>query len=194
MKATRGILWAALMAAGLTLTAAPISSPAMAAGMAPRQSLEPFGSIKEVKPFTYCVIDHKGPLTGVSDVITQLMQAVQVQNLFPLVRGPMVGVYYNSPAQVKPEELLWEVGFPVTEQAAPKAPLEKKTWNYKTVAEALHSGPYAKAGETIQRLMTWIGANGYVVDGPVLERYMNNPMQVKPEELRTEIWIPVRKK
>jgi effector-binding domain-containing protein len=35
---------------------------------------------------------------------------------------------------------------------------------------------------------------GYVADGPLLERYLNNPMQVKPEELRTEIWIPCAKK
>jgi hypothetical protein len=33
-----------------------------------------------------------------------------------------------------------------------------------------------------------------VADDPLLERYLNNPMQVKPEELRTEIWIPCGKK
>jgi AraC family transcriptional regulator len=129
-----------------------------------------------------------------ADVITQLMQAVQAQNLFPLVRGPMIGVYYNSPAETKPAELLWEVGFPVAEQAAPQAPLEKKTWDRTTIAEAVHTGPYAKIGETIQRLITWIGGQGYDVAGPMLERYLNNPMQVKPEELRTEIWIPAKRK
>ena len=194
MKLKHVVCWMALTAAGLALAGPRISSPAGSAGNGPGQSQEAFASIKTVEPFAYFCITHKGPLSDIADVITQLMQAVQAQNLFPLVRGPMVGVYYNSPAQVKPEELVWEVGFPVTEQAAPKAPLEKKTWNYKTVAEALHTGPYAKAGETIQRLMTWIGANGYVADGPTIERYLNNPMQVKPEELRTEIWIPVRKK
>ena len=194
MKKEHRILWFAMIIAGWTLASSAATLPAQAAGNMPRQSPVPFATIKEVKPFAYCVIVHKGPLTDMAGVITQLMQAVQAQDLFPLVRGPVIGVYYNSPTQVKPGELIWEVGFPVAEQAAPKAPLEKKTWNRTTVAEAVHTGPYAKTGEAIQRLMDWIEAQGYVIAGPTLERYLNNPMQVKPEELRTEIWIPVKRK
>lgn len=155
---------------------------------------EPFASIKNIQPFAYACIEHKGPMTDIGGVISQLMQAMQGQNVFSTVRGPMIGVYYNSPGQVKPEELIWEVGFPVIEQTAPQAPLIKKVWKHPTVAVALHVGPYAKTGETIQKLMAWVGAKGYAVDGPMLERYLNNPMQVKPEELQTEIWIPVKKK
>ncbi len=42
--------------------------------------------------------------------------------------------------------------------------------------------------------MDWIKAQGLTAAGPILERYLNNPMQAKPEDLRTEIWIPVKKK
>jgi effector-binding domain-containing protein len=133
-------------------------------------------------------------MTDMSGVISQLMQAMQGQNVFSTVRGPMIGVYYNSPGQVKPAELVWEVGFPVIEQTAPQAPLIKKVWKHPTVAVALHAGPYAKTGGTIQKLMAWVGTQGYAVDGPILERYLNNPMQVKPEELQTEIWLPCKKK
>jgi effector-binding domain-containing protein len=151
-------------------------------------------SIKDVPPFAYCCIVHKGPLTDMTNVIGRLIQEMQGQNFFPTIQGPMVGVYYNSPGEVTPEELSWEVGFIVTPQATPQAPLFKKVWEYKTVAAALHTGPYAKTGETIARLIDWIKAQGYTVTGPMLERYLNNPMQVKPEELQTEIWIPVEKK
>jgi AraC family transcriptional regulator len=194
MKKERRIFWPAVIIAGLALAGPLTALPTQAAGDKPQKSLEPFASIKEVKPFAYCVIVHKGPMTDMAGVIAQLMQAVQAQNLFPLVRGPMIGVYYNSPVQVKPEELIWEVGFPLAEGAKPQAPLELKEWKFPTGAVAVHKGPYAKAGETIQRLMTWIVGQGYDVAGPMLERYLNNPMQVKPEELRTEIWIPVKKK
>ena len=194
MERTHRVLWLAVITAGLTLAGPLAALPAQAAGNTPQQPTAPFATIKEVKPFAYCCIVHKGPLTGIGEVITQLMQAVQAQNLFPLVRGTMIGVYYNSPTETKPAELLWEVGFPVAEQAAPQAPLQKKIWDRTTIAEAVHTGPYAKIGETIQRLITWIGGQGYDVAGPMLERYMNNPMQVKPEELRTEIWIPAKRK
>jgi AraC family transcriptional regulator len=165
-----------------------------AAGAAQTQAPESFATIKDVKPFTYCCVTHKGAFTDMSAVIMQLMQGMQSQNLFPSVRGPMVGVYYNAPGQVKPEDLSWEVGFPVADTAAVQAPLEKKAWKPTTVAVTVHKGPYSETTETLERLMAWIGSQGRVVDGPVLERYLNNPMQVKPEELLTEIWIPVKKK
>jgi effector-binding domain-containing protein len=151
-------------------------------------------SIKRVSSFAYVCVTHKGPLTDMSRVITELMQLMQDQKIFPKVRGPMIGVYFNAPGQVKPEELIWEVGYPVPRGLEAQVPLIRKVWTNKTVAAALQLGPYSKTGETIQKLMDYIGAQKYVVDGPVLERYLNNPMQVKPEELQTEIWIPCKKK
>ena len=194
MKQKRLVLWFAMAAVGSAMAGPPLSLAARADGNVLQQSQESFASVRETKPFTYCSIAHKGPLADMSAVIGHLMQAMQSQGLFASVRGPMIGVYYNTPGQVKPEELSWEVGFEVSEQASAQAPLEKKTWNYVTVAAAVHTGPYAKVGETIQRLMDWIKAQGFTTSGPVFERYLNNPMQVKPEELRTEIWIPAKKK
>jgi effector-binding domain-containing protein len=178
--------WLVLAAAGLALAAA--------ARAAQDQAPESFATIKDVKPFAYCCVTHKGPLTEMSEVIGRLMQAMQSQNLFASIRGPMVGVYYNAPGQVKPEDLLWEVGFPIADQVTPQPPLEKKGWKPTTVAVAVHKGPYSKTTETLTRLTAWIASQGRIVDGPVLERYLNNPMQVKPDELLTEIWIPVKKK
>jgi effector-binding domain-containing protein len=71
----------------------------------------------------------------------------------------------------------------------------KKVWEYRTVAVAMHVGPYAKGGLTVEKMMAWLAANGYESGGPVLERYLDqNPMGIKPEDLRTEIWIPCKKK
>jgi len=106
----------------------------------------------------------------------------------------MVAVYHNALTPVDSPDLSWEVGFIVMEQTMPQAPLIKKVWSHNTVAVATHVGPYQQIGETLEKLMAWVGAQGYAADDPLLERYMNNPMQVKPQELRTEIWIPVVKK
>jgi AraC family transcriptional regulator len=120
---------------------------------------------------------------------------MQAQGLFPQVRGPMIGIYFNSPADTKPEDLAWEAGFIVTAQATAQPPLAKKVWEHPTVAVAMHRGPYADVGRTIAKMMAWLAANGYRPDGPFLERYLDqNPMGVKPEDLRTEIWIPVAKR
>lgn len=152
-------------------------------------------TVKEVQPFPYCAIAHQGPYTDMATVVGQLVGAMQTQGLFPQVRGPMIGVYFNSPADAAPKDLAWEAGFIVTAQAAPQSPLVKKVWEYRTVAVALHMGPYAEGGRTVAAMMAWLGANGYRPAGPVLERYLDrNPQEIKPEDLRTEIWIPCEKK
>lgn len=152
-------------------------------------------TVKDVEPFPYLAVAHKGPYTDMGTVIGQLVGAMQSQGLFPQVRGPMVGVYYNAPGAVAPQELSWEAGFIVAAQAAANPPLVKKVWEHRTVASAIYVGPYDGAGGAIEKIMSWAAAHGYEATGPVLERYLDqNPSAVKPEALRTEIWIPVAKR
>jgi effector-binding domain-containing protein len=148
-------------------------------------------AVKDVESFPYCAIAHQGPYTDMATVVGQLVGAMQTQGLFPQVRGPMIGVYFNSPAEAAPKDLVWEAGFIVTAQAAPQPPLVKKVWEYRTVAVAVHRAPYAEGGRTVAAMMAWLMANGYQPAGPVLERYLDrDPSGTKPENLRTEIWIP----
>lgn len=179
-------------------TVGTILAAILLAGLAPGTFAAPQDlavTIKEVEPFPYCAIAHKGPYTDMGTVIGELVGAMQAQGLFPQVRGPLVGIYYNSPGDAKPEDLSWEAGFIITAQATTQPPLMKKSWDYRTVAVAMHVGPYDKGGAAIGKVMTWLAAQGYEADGPILERYLDrNPEAVKPEDLRTEIWVPCRKK
>lgn len=149
-------------------------------------------SLKEVSSFTYCSIRHKGPYTEIEQIIRQLMHISQSQNIFP--GGPLFGIYYNSPDEVTQEDLEWEIGFPVTPQVMPQAPLEKKQWNFTLVVSTFHIGPYEKTGETISKIFEWMEANGLVQSGPLLEKYLTMPTpDTKPEDLKSEIWIPCQK-
>jgi effector-binding domain-containing protein len=150
-------------------------------------------TVQQVEAFVYVCLPQKGTYEKIQETIGSLLLEMQNQNVVPA--GPMMGVYFNSPAQVKPENLQWEIGFPVTAQALIQPPLQKKEWNYGQVIVSLHQGPYEKAGETIQKMMEWIETNGYVPAGPILERYQDmNPDELRPEELKTEIWIPCKKR
>ncbi len=152
-------------------------------------------TIKQVEPFPYCAISHRGPYTDMTAVIGDLVDAMEAQGLLVRIRGPLVGIYYNSPADTPPEELSWEAGFVVEAQTTTRPPLMLKTWEYETVAAATYVGPYEEIGPAIGKIMASIAARGYEAEGPVLERYLDEkPETVKPEELRTEIWVPCRKK
>jgi len=167
------------------------------AGLAISNSLKSSQDVEvkltDVSPFSYCCVTHKGPFTEIENVIGKLMQAAQSQNLFPA--GAIIGIYYNSPDEVKPEELEWEIGFPVSAQANVLKPLEKKQWKYSPVAAAIHKGAYEETGQTISKILEWMQANGYVQAGPVMEKYLTMPTpDTRPEDMRSEIWVPCKKK
>ena len=147
--------------------------------------------LQKVEPFVYFCLKHKGPFSAIQEVVSRLLLESQSQNVFP--SGPLMGVYYSNPEQVKHDQLEWEMGFPVTPQALVQPPLEKKEWNFTEVAVCLHKGSYEKTGETITKMMQWMEANGYAAAGPIMERYLDmNPEEIKPADLKTEIWIPVK--
>ena len=180
--------WIFLFGAAAAIAAASLVPASF--GQETDQTFAP--AVINVTPFAYICIPHQGPYTDIDDVISALMAESQSQNIYPT--GPLFGVYLNSPSEARPEELLWEIGFPVTPQALPQVPLIKKVWEKTEVARVIYVGPYEKVGDTIMKLGEWIVSQGYKPDGPVFERYLDmNPNQTDPAKLRTEIWIPVRR-
>ncbi len=85
-------------------------------------------------------------------------------------------------ANTKPKDA-WtiDMGLPVPEDTAslprkaPSPPVELETWEYGMVAQILHLGSYATEGESISRLLKFIGENGYTVVGPHEEEYLTRP-------------------
>jgi len=144
-------------------------------------------------PFTYACLECSGSYQQIPAKIGEFIGEFFKQGLMPA--GAMFGLYLNSPVQVKSEaELQWQVGFPVKADALVAAPLKKAEYNYGQVAYYLYKGPVEKVAESYGKIMQFLEANGYKVTGPCLERYLDNPQMVKPEEMRTEILFPVEKK
>jgi AraC family transcriptional regulator len=141
--------------------------------------------------FTYAALECLGPYVQMPQKIGELVAELQKQNLEML--GDPVTIYYNSPAQVKPEELKWDVCVPLSSLEKVAAPLKKGEYKYATVAEIIYKGPYGSSGSVYPLLMQFIAKNGYTVCGPVCETYMDDPASVKPEDCRTLIVIPVQK-
>jgi effector-binding domain-containing protein len=149
--------------------------------------------IKDAAPFTYAYLEAKGSYEQIPDKINEFMGLLFQQGLKPL--GNFFGMYLNSPGEVKEDELLWRLGFPVAADAASAAPLRKGECRATSMAVYLYVGPYEKAGVAYGMIMEFIDRSGYKVSGPAMEKYLDmDPSAVKPEELRTEINIPVEKK
>jgi effector-binding domain-containing protein len=59
------------------------------------------------------------------------------------------------------------------------------------MAKIVHKGPYMKSAPTYKKLFEWIAANHKKVAGPTREVYMNDPREVPPEDILTEIYAPI---
>lgn len=141
--------------------------------------------------FTYAALECMGSYAQIPRKLGELMTEVQKQGL-QMESGPSM-IYYNSPAQVRPEELHWEVCLPVHALEKVAAPLKKGEYKHAIVAEVIYKGPYESVSSAYPALMEFIARNGYTVSGPICESYMDDPADTKPEECRTLIVIPVGK-
>jgi hypothetical protein len=76
-------------------------------------------------------------------------------------------------------------------QKEPGMEVKIETWEYGTVAQILHLGPYDQEAKTIERLQQFITANGYEIAGPHEEEYQSKP---DAKTIKTLIRYQVKKK
>jgi len=88
-------------------------------------------------------------------------------------------------------------GLPVPENTAslpqkvPAMDVKLETWNYGTIAQILHVGPYDEEEPTVKRLHEFIFKNGYEIAGVHEEEYVTPP---KAKVQKTLIRYPIKKK
>ena len=56
----------------------------------------------------------------------------------------------------------------------------------------VHSGPYQKVGEAYERIRSKAKSEGLTLASSSMEYYLNDPREVKPTELKTEVLVPLR--
>lgn len=156
--------------------------------------------LKEIEPFVYVSLSHKGPFSDIEDVITDLITSMKSQNINP--QGSMIGIFHTVPGPDDPEDMQmeWEVGFPISTETPiitredMKVKLSRKVWEHSLVAAAMYSGPYEEMGEAITDIFQWIEGKGYDKDGPVLATFLETGTpDAPPSKLKGEIWIPCKK-
>jgi AraC family transcriptional regulator len=103
------------------------------------------------------------------------------------------GVYYHDPAGTPAADLRSDACLTAPPGFAGEGELRPLTLSGGRHAVLLHVGPYAE----LHRAYTWLYREWLPPSGeepanrPCVEEYLNNPRQVPPSELRTEIWLPL---
>ncbi len=150
-------------------------------------------TIRDSAPFNYAYLECRGSYQQIPAKINEFMQAFFKQNLMPA--GNFFGMYLNSPGEIKEEDLLWRLGFPIAGEESVAAPLLKGECQATQIAVFLYVGPYEKVSDAYRKIFEYIEKNGFKMAGPCIEKYLDmNPEAVKPEDRKTEINVPVEKK
>jgi AraC family transcriptional regulator len=135
---------------------------------------------------------HVGPYNQVTGVWQQLCFLAMSKGLF----GPsstMFGLSHDDPESVPAEALRYDACLATDaelELEPPFAMLEVPEGEYAVV---IHEGPYERLAETYGALYGgWLPTSGRAPrDAPCVEVYLNDPSQTAPEDLRTQVCVPV---
>ncbi|MBU1109566.1 MAG: GyrI-like domain-containing protein [Candidatus Riflebacteria bacterium] len=148
--------------------------------------------VRNVQPFTYMCLEGTGPYAGLPQLEKSFLAKFKSSGL--KAADKEITVYWNSPFYVAPEDLEWDIGYPVASNQTDKAGLKAKKFEFNKVAVAMHVGSYETTYITINSLYKWIVENKLVVlGGPCVERYFDAPNSTTPDsKKKTEIWIPIQ--
>jgi AraC family transcriptional regulator len=105
-----------------------------------------------------------------------------------------MAVYYDDPFAVPEAQLQSRAGLSLPpDAAAPLPPLEPFTLGGGWSAVLRHQGPYATMRSAYQWLYGhWLVQSGYeAADRPVFEEYLNNPRDTVPDQLLSDIYLPL---
>lgn len=97
--------------------------------------------------------------------------------------GPPFAAYYNMDMQ----NLDVEIGFPVLKKLPDKEDIKISEIPSGKFATCLYTGPYSEIEPAYNELSQWIEDNEYEATGIVYEIYLDDPSQIPPEELKTQI-------
>jgi len=150
-------------------------------------------SIEVLAPIRCASIAHGGSYMQIDHAMGKLFTALAAQDaMAPDQR--MLAVFHDDPDLVPVEDLRSRACSPVADGVALAPPIEEVILRGGLYARLRYQGPYADMRVAYRWLLgVWLPQSGHEPDdAPVLEAYLNNPQQVAPNELVTDIHLPLR--
>ena len=136
-------------------------------------------------------IRHKGAYTTIGEAFTRLGTIAAEEGLFS-PGALMLGLYHDDPQTTPESQLRSDAAITLNVNAKAPAGTEEATVPAGRYARATHTGPYEGLPNAWAELMAWVGQNGKTPgNGVSYELYRNDPTDTAPEDLITELYVPL---
>jgi AraC family transcriptional regulator len=149
--------------------------------------------IRTLAPLRVAFIRHVGPYDQVGRTWERLTDWVGGHCLF----GPetrFLAACWDDPEVTPPDKIRYDACVSMSEPVQPSGEVGVQQLGDGRYAVALHEGPYTTLSHSYETLLAGIFARNGLEPGdpPSLEFYLNDPDSTEPEDLLTEIWMPIR--
>ena len=149
--------------------------------------------ITEIEPFHYVYMEFEDfdYFEDFYKYLHKLMKEIKNQGLSSSIQGNLLAILFNSPIQKTRLDTGVGLGFQISKEASVKNPLKKRQYNFKKVAKKMHTG---YLGIIYNVIGPYLGEKNLEVIGPPLVKIIGLPNKDRPDLLRAEFIIPVRKR
>ncbi|WP_298849379.1 GyrI-like domain-containing protein [uncultured Ruegeria sp.] len=137
-------------------------------------------------------LPHQGAYSKIGKSFEAFGALCESRKLWPQV-GPVLALYFDSPDDVPEDQLRSFAGAEFRGGVAPEGMEELSIPGGKT-AVLTHKGPYSGIEAAYHSLFgNWLPESGEEpADKPSYEIYLNDPRETAPEDLLTEICLPLK--
>jgi AraC family transcriptional regulator len=151
------------------------------------------GEIREEPARRLAALPHKGAYHDINRAYEKLGAILGARGLWP-VAGAMVAVYHDDPSAKPLAELNSHAGVVFGADVVLDAPLETVLLAEGPHGVLRYQGPYSGLSAAYDQLLgQWLPRSGREpADAAMFEIYLNSPMDTAPEDLLTEICLPLK--
>jgi len=154
--------------------------------------MEPKEKIVELTPKKVIYLHEKGDYNTKSE-IAWIKLADLVEELEIPITDNCYGIVHDDPEITDPAKCRYDACIEILDHIKVKGELRIKEIFDGKFAMFEYKGPYEELGEFYNVIYgVWFPKSGYELrDIPTIEKYINDPATADPEELITEIFIPI---
>lgn len=149
-------------------------------------------SIEARPELRVATLRHVGPYHRISETFARLGELAGRAGLLD-ERPIMLAIYHDDPEVTPEAELRSDAAVVISSDAQLPDGLTEQRVPGGRYAHTTHLGPYTQLGDTWARFMgQWLPQSGERLgDGVPYEIYVNNPTEVRPEALHTDLYLPL---
>lgn len=146
-------------------------------------------------PLPLVGIAHTGPYTEIGTAFEKLNGWMVAQQIWPDLKA-VIGIYHDDPSVVPAEQLRSHACAALKEGSTVEVPegFEQMSIEAGRFAVLRYKGPYAGLSKAYEWFFgSWLANSGEcMANSPCFEDYLNNPRETAPEELLTDIYMPLK--